>query len=66
MSELKQLVDPLAEAKAWLAHMEKTLAKLAAEHARQHENDGPAECGGLSLNPMMTEAAKRSQKIVAN
>ena len=36
MSELKsqlQDADPLADARAWLAHMEQTLVRLAAERA---------------------------------
>jgi hypothetical protein len=51
-SPSKQNVDPLADAKAWLAHMEKALAKLAEEHvgplrrdqasARDDVPDGPA------------------------
>jgi hypothetical protein len=66
MSEFKQQVDPLAEAKAWLAHMEKTLAKLAAEPVLQDENGAGAEGGRPSPNFRMPEAAKRSQIIVAN
>jgi len=44
MLEFKQQVDPLAEAKAWLAHMEKTLARVAADSVLQNENDGSPEC----------------------
>lgn len=44
MSDLKSQLqhgDPLADARVWLAHMEKTLARLAAEHALEKEKDGP-------------------------
>jgi hypothetical protein len=44
MLEFKQQVDPLADAKAWLAHMEKTIEKLAAEHVHQDKNDRQPEC----------------------
>jgi hypothetical protein len=66
MSEFKQQVDPLAEAKAWLAQMEKALAKLAVEPVLQNENDAPAECGRGSADCTMPEAAKRSHRMVTH
>src|SRR6476469_8116083 len=38
-SQLQQ-ADPLADARAWLAHMQQTLVRLAGERAREKENDG--------------------------
>jgi len=48
MSELESQLrhaDPLADARAWLAQMERTLARLAAEYAVATENDRP---GGVA------------------
>jgi hypothetical protein len=66
MSEFKQQIDPLADAKAWLAQMEKTLAKLAAERILQNEHDARAECRCVSPNCTMPKAATGSQKVVTN
>jgi hypothetical protein len=45
--------DPLADARAWLAHMEQTLVRLAAEYVPKEENEclwageiNSAESGG--------------------
>jgi hypothetical protein len=43
MSELRsqlQQADPLADARAWLAHVQQTLVRLAGERALEKENDG--------------------------
>ena len=43
MSELRsqlQQTDPLADARAWLAHMQQTRVRLAGERALEKENDG--------------------------
>jgi hypothetical protein len=47
-SQLKQ-PDPLADARAWLAAMERTLARLAAEHERKQENDAREMATSTSL-----------------
>jgi len=42
MSEFKsqlQHADPLADARAWLAHMKQTIVRLAAERALEEENE---------------------------
>jgi|RhiMethySRZTD1v2_1073278.scaffolds.fasta_scaffold3594734_1 hypothetical protein len=63
MLEFKQPADPLADAKAWLARMEKTLAKLAAECGLQNGNDdGPPECGRLPSNSKMIEGPDAQKK----
>jgi hypothetical protein len=60
MLEFKQQVDPLADAKAWLAHMEKTLAKVAAERVHQNDDDDSAESGRLSPNATNDRGGKGS------
>jgi len=60
MLEFKQQVDPLADAKAWLAHMEKALAKVAAERIHQNDDDAATESGRLSPNATDDRGGKRS------
>jgi hypothetical protein len=45
-----QHADPLADARAWLEHMERTIARLAAERTLAKENDRPS--GMATLTPL--------------
>lgn len=49
--------DPLADARAWMAHMEQTLARLAAEHTLENKNDGSS--------PIVTSTQRKDRDKVA-